>query len=104
MASRRAVKVGIVVGANGTSRTPGPASGSIDVVLTSEAWEPIEYTDAVYDDRAQRWISSADVAQLEFTTFSGRKRTDQLPGRLVVRRIPGLNRVLGWGPRRSAAN
>ncbi len=55
------------------------------------AWTPIEYTDAVYDDTTGRWISRAEVAEIAFTAFGSSKATEQIPGRLVVRRIPDLN-------------
>lgn len=51
----------------------------------------IKYTNAVYDEDAQAWISSAEVAEIPFTAFSSRKQSEQVPGRLVVRRIPELN-------------
>jgi hypothetical protein len=59
--------------------------------IPPEAWEPIEYTDAVFDETTGRWISRAEVAEIDFTAFSGQKKTEQVPGRLVVRRIPDLN-------------
>lgn len=59
--------------------------------IDESTWTPIEYTDAVYDDTTGRWISRAEVAEIAFTAFSSRKSTQQIPGRLVVRRIPDLN-------------
>jgi Transposase DDE domain group 1 len=59
--------------------------------IAEDAWRTIEYTDAVYDEQAQRWISRAEVAEIDFTAFSAQKKADQVPGRLVVRRIPDLN-------------
>ena len=59
--------------------------------IDEHAWTPIEYTDAVYDETARRWISRAEVAEIGFTAFSSRKPGQQVPGRLVVRRIPDLN-------------
>jgi len=55
------------------------------------AWTPIEYTDAVYDEQGATWVSRAEVAEVSFTAFSSKKATEQVPGRLVVRRIPDLN-------------
>ena len=37
------------------------------------------------------WISPAEVAETGFTAFTSRKKAEQVPGRLVVRRIPDLN-------------
>jgi hypothetical protein len=59
--------------------------------IGDDAWTTIEYTDAVYDEQAGRWISRAEVAEVPFTAFAGQKQADQVPGRLVVRRIPDLN-------------
>ncbi len=59
--------------------------------IDEHAWTPIEYTDAIFDDNAGRWISRAEVAEIDFTAFGSRKASEQIPGRLVVRRIPDLN-------------
>jgi hypothetical protein len=59
--------------------------------IAEDAWETIEYTDAVFDETTGRWISRAEVAEIEFTAFTAQKKADQVPGRLVVRRIPDLN-------------
>ena len=45
---------------------------------------------AVFDEPSGRWISRAEVAEIGFTAFTSRKK-EQVPGRLVVRRIPELN-------------
>jgi hypothetical protein len=55
------------------------------------AWTTIEYTDAVYDEQAQTWVSRAEVAEIPFTAFAAQKKANHVPGRLVVRRIPDLN-------------
>lgn len=65
--------------------------------IPDDAWAPIEYTDAVFDETTSTWVSRAEVAEIEFTAFTSRKRTEQVPGRLVVRRIPGLNPGAGNG-------
>lgn len=59
--------------------------------IPETAWETIQYTDAVYDESAAAWISKAEVAEVPFTAFSSRKKSEQVTGRLVVRRIPELN-------------
>lgn len=59
--------------------------------IDEQSWIPIEYTDAVYDETSRQWISRAEVAEIGFTAFSSRKAAEQIPGRLVVRRIPDLN-------------
>jgi hypothetical protein len=65
--------------------------------IDEHAWTPIEYTDAVYDENTQRWISRAEVAEIGFTAFSSRKTAEQVAGRLVVRRIPDLNQRIDTG-------
>ena len=55
------------------------------------AWTTIKYPQAIYDQATGAWISKAQVAEVPFTAFSSRPRTDHVPGRLVVRRIPDLN-------------
>jgi len=59
--------------------------------IDDDAWTTIEYTDAVYDEQAGRWVSRAEVAEIEFTAFAAQKKADQVPGRLIVRRIPDFN-------------
>jgi len=56
-----------------------------------DAWTTVEYTDAVFDQTTGQWISRAEVAETPFIAFAGGKKTDQVPGRLVVRRIPDFN-------------
>jgi hypothetical protein len=59
--------------------------------IAVDAWTAIEYPDAVYDEPSRRWISRAEVAEVPFTAFAARGPAVQVPGRLVVRRIPDVN-------------
>ncbi|PVG80590.1 IS1380 family transposase [Nocardioides gansuensis] len=59
--------------------------------IGDDAWTPIEYTDAVFDEQTQTWVSRAEVAEIPFTAFTSRTQAEQVTGRLVVRRIPDLN-------------
>ncbi|CAM3824993.1 IS1380 family transposase [Occultella aeris] len=59
--------------------------------IDDQAWNPIKYTDAIYDQDTATWISRAEVAEIPYTAFTGRKKAEQIPGRLIVRRIPELN-------------
>jgi hypothetical protein len=63
--------------------------------IADDAWTPIEYPDAVFDEDTGAWISRAEVAEVGFTAFSSKKTAEQVTGRLVVRRIPELNRKTG---------
>ncbi|KRB73150.1 transposase [Nocardioides sp. Root190] len=59
--------------------------------ISDDAWTTIEYTDAIFDEASQQWISQAEVAEIDFTAFAAQKKIDHVPGRLVVRRIPDFN-------------
>ena len=59
--------------------------------IDSNAWTTIEYTDAIFEEATGRWISRAEIAEITFTAFAAQKRSEQVPGRLVVRRIPDFN-------------
>jgi hypothetical protein len=59
--------------------------------IAEDAWQTIDYTDAIWDEQTRRWISRAEVAEIPFTAFSAQSKADQVPGRLVVRRVPDLN-------------
>ena len=59
--------------------------------IDPHAWTTIEYPSAVRDPDTGTWISRAEVAEIAFTAFASKKATEQVAGRLVVRRIPDLN-------------
>jgi hypothetical protein len=59
--------------------------------IAEHAWTTINYTDAVFDQTTGRWISRAEVAEVDFTAFAAQKKSEHVPGRLVVRRIPDVN-------------
>jgi hypothetical protein len=59
--------------------------------IDDQAWTTIEYTDAVFDDTSGQWISRAEVAEIAFTAFAAQPKRDQVPGRLIVRRIPDFH-------------
>jgi hypothetical protein len=59
--------------------------------IAADAWTPIAYTDAIFDEHREEWISRAEVAEIDFVAFTSKKKADQVPGRLVVRRIPDLS-------------
>ena len=58
--------------------------------IGEDAWTPIEYTDAVFDEQSNTWVSRAEVAEVPFTAFTSKKKSERVIGRLVVRRIPDL--------------
>ena len=65
--------------------------------IGDDVWEAIEYTNAIYDEDTKTWVSTAEVAEVPFTAFTSRKKSERVTGRLVVRRIPDLNTRAGDG-------
>jgi hypothetical protein len=70
-----------------------PLNSSIRQAITTipaDAWTTIQYTNAIYDEQAQRWVSTAEVAEIGYTVFAYSKRK-AISARLLVRRVPDLN-------------
>jgi hypothetical protein len=59
--------------------------------IPDDAWTPIQYREAIYDEPTNTWVSRAEVAEVPFIAFTSKKPAEQVTGRLVVRRIPDLN-------------
>ena len=68
-----------------------PAVTSAVATIDEKAWTPIRYPNAVWDDAEQRWVSDAEVAEVAFTAFTGRRQADHVTARLIVRRVRRLN-------------
>ena len=67
-----------------------PAVKRAIATISEDAWTSIKYTNAILDEQTGTWVSAAEVAEIEFTAFTSRKKAEQVTGRLVVRRIPDL--------------
>jgi hypothetical protein len=59
--------------------------------IDDDAWTPINYTNAVFDEDQQRWISAAEVAETSYTAFTSKPKGEHVTARLIVRRVPDLN-------------
>jgi len=59
--------------------------------IDDDAWTGIQYPEAIFDEETKTWISKAEVAEVAFTAFTSKKKALQVPGRLIVRRVPELN-------------
>ena len=59
--------------------------------IDDSAWTPIRYPNAIYDEDEQRWVSDAEVAEVGFTAFTNRRKSQHLTARLIVRRVRRLN-------------
>ncbi len=68
-----------------------PAVTSAITTIDDDAWIPIHYPNAIFDDDEQRLISDAEVAEIGFTAFTSRRKTEHITARLIVRRVRRLN-------------
>lgn len=73
-----------------TARLLAPVRKAIESIA-ADGWTPIKYTNAVWDDTAQAWISEAEVAEITFTAFTSLAKDRQVTARLIVRRVPDAN-------------
>jgi hypothetical protein len=59
--------------------------------ISENAWTPIQYPRAAWDDQLACWVSDAEVAETEYTAFTS-KKGQAITARLIVRRVKDLNR------------
>jgi DDE family transposase len=59
--------------------------------IPADAWVEIEYPQPVWDDQQHRYVSRAQIAEVTYTAFEGTR--DEVTARLIVRRIPDLNKT-----------
>jgi hypothetical protein len=64
--------------------------------IGEDAWTPIRYPRAIWDDQLGRWVSDAQVAEVEYTAFTSRKG-QAVTARLIVRRVRDLNKKAAAG-------
>ncbi|RYY12758.1 MAG: IS1380 family transposase [Alphaproteobacteria bacterium] len=65
--------------------------------IPDDSWTAIKYTDAVWDEEDKRWVSDAEVAETQYTAFTGRRKAEHVTARLIVRRVKRLNPTAGAG-------
>jgi hypothetical protein len=76
-----------------------PMNASIRAVIAAvgdDAWTPIRYPRAVWDDQLRCWISDAEVAEAEYTAFAS-KKGQAVTARLIIRRVRDLNKQADAG-------
>ena len=76
-----------------------PMNASISAAIAAipeNAWTPIRYPRAIWDDQLDAWISDAEVAETEYTAFAS-KKGQAVTARLVVRRVRDLNKQAADG-------
>jgi hypothetical protein len=59
--------------------------------IPEQAWTPIRYPRAIFDEQLQQWVSDAEVAEVPFTAFTSRPKAQQVAARLIVRRVRDAN-------------
>lgn len=59
--------------------------------IPDDAWTSINYTDSIWDEQDQRWVSDAEVAEPTYTAFTRRRKAEHISARLIVRRVKRLN-------------
>jgi hypothetical protein len=64
--------------------------------IGEDAWTPIRYPRAIWDDQLRRWVSDAEVAEARYTAFTS-KKGQAVTARLIVRRVRDLNEHAGQG-------
>ena len=64
--------------------------------IPEDAWRPIQYPRAIWDDQLRRWVSNAEVAEARYTAFTS-KKGKAITARLIVRRVKDLNRQAAAG-------
>lgn len=71
-----------------------PMNASVRAAIAAigeDAWTPIRYPRAIWDDQLNAWVSDAEVAEIEYTAF-GSKKGQAVTARLIVRRVRDLNK------------
>ena len=58
--------------------------------INPDAWTPIKYPKAIWDELAGGWVSDAQIAEVPFTAFTSLPKNKQITCRLVVRRVKRL--------------
>ncbi|MFN7151278.1 MAG: IS1380 family transposase [Microthrixaceae bacterium] len=79
-----------------TARMTPSVTAAIASIDTT-AWRAIEYPNAVFDDAEQRWVSDAEVTEVPFVAFTGRRKAEHVQCRLVVRRVKRLQPLASDG-------
>jgi len=76
-----------------------PMNASVRAAIAAigeDAWIPIRYPRAIWDDQLGAWISDAQVAEIPYTAFAS-KKGQAVTARLIVRRVRDLNKQAGAG-------
>jgi hypothetical protein len=73
-----------------------PHAAAAIAAIGEDAWRPIKYPRAIWDDQVRAWVSDAEVAEAPYTAFTS-KKGQAITARLIVRRVKDLNRKAATG-------
>jgi hypothetical protein len=65
--------------------------------IPEDAWTAIAYPQAIWDDQLQAWVSDAEVAEIRYTAFTSKKKSEQVTARLIARRVLARNEKAAEG-------
>ncbi|GAA0357694.1 hypothetical protein GCM10010319_38680 [Streptomyces blastmyceticus] len=65
--------------------------------IDQDEWTAIRYPDAFVDPDTGELVSDAEVAEVQYTAFTGRKKAEHVTARLIVRRVRRLNAQVAAG-------
>ena len=77
-----------------------PVNASVRAAIAAipeDAWTPIRYPRAIWDDQAGRWVSDAEVAETQYEAFTSKKKELHVTARLIVRRVRALDKKAAGG-------
>ncbi len=71
-----------------------PKIAAAIAAIGEDAWTPIRYPRAIWDDQLACWVSDAQVAETTYTAFTS-KNGQAITARLIVRRVRDQNKRAG---------
>jgi hypothetical protein len=72
-----------------------PHARAAIAAIGEDAWTPIKYPRALWDDQLACWVSDAEIAEVKYTAFTSTDRP--ITARLIVRRVKDLNHQAASG-------
>jgi hypothetical protein len=73
-----------------------PKVAAAIAAISDDAWTPVRYPRAIWDDQLRCWVSDAQVAEVPYTAFAS-KKGQAVTARLIVRRVRDLNKNAAAG-------
>ena len=94
-----AAVIAAVRGQDARFSVTAPVNSSIRAAIAAiggDAWTPVRYPRAIWDDQLDAWVSDAEVAETGYTAFAS-KKGQAVTARLIVRRVRDLNKKAAGG-------